>query len=86
MMLTLISSCGSLERLNTAATTQGRVQARVSLPDWPEDCRKQEAHAALSAGVELRSVLKRERAALDRSNDRVTRCAETYDGIKESFQ
>lgn len=62
------------------------MQARVSLPDWPEDCSRHEPHAALTAGAELRSVLKRERAALDRSNNRVTRCADTYDGIKESFQ
>lgn len=84
--LTLISSCANLDkRLNAAAETTGTVKAGVNLPPLPDDCRSIEPHAALSAGVELRSVLKRERGALDRANARTGRCAGFYDDTKKRF-
>ncbi|WP_064681749.1 hypothetical protein [Rhizobium bangladeshense] len=39
----------------------------------------QEAHAALTEGTEKLSALDRERAALDRANARVIRCADHID-------
>lgn len=76
----LTSSCGhNLERLNKAATTQGEALASVPPVTAPDDCRIREAHARLAVGMEIRSALKRERAALDRANDRVTRCADYFD-------
>lgn len=79
------SSCSLTDRLNGAAETQGQVRAGVILPDWPADCRAQEAHAAVSVGAELRAVLKREQAALDRQNARTGRCADFYDDVKTKF-
>ncbi len=76
------SSCAGLEaRLDAAARGKGAAAARVALPALPEDCRRHEPHAALMAGAELRSVLKRERAALDRGNARIDRCAAHYDRL-----
>jgi hypothetical protein len=85
--LILISSCANLDkRLKAAAETTGTVNAGVNLPLLPDDCRATEPHAALSAGVELRSVLKRERGALDRANARTGRCAGFYDDTREKFR
>ncbi|PRD42307.1 hypothetical protein C5748_17165 [Phyllobacterium phragmitis] len=65
---------------------QGTAQARVVLPALPSDCRAQEPHAALTVGAEVRSILKRERNALDSANARVGRCAGFYDSTVEEFQ
>lgn len=78
----IASGCSSLDRqLKQAATVQGEAQARVTLPLYPEDCRTKEPHAALAEGTEIRSILKRERDALDRQNARTDRCAGFYDSL-----
>jgi hypothetical protein len=83
----MISGCSSLDKqLKTAATQTGTAQARVTLPAYPEDCRAKEAHAALVVGSEVRSVLKRERLALDRQNSRTDRCAGFYDNLSKTIQ
>lgn len=82
--LMLISSCAT-DRLNSAATTQGKIQASISLPALPQDCRVQEPHAPVKAGDELRSVLVRERSGLNRANSRVTRCGGFYDTVRTNF-
>jgi hypothetical protein len=51
------------------------------LPSYPDDCRKKEDHAPLIDGAEAKSVLKRERQALDRQNARTDRCADFYNGL-----
>lgn len=84
MMLTC-SSCSLTDRLNGAAEIQGQVRAGVILPDWPADCRVEEAHAAVNVDAELRAVLKREQAALARQNARTGRCADFYDDLKTKF-
>lgn len=53
------------------------------LPSWPEECRKAEIHAALRQGEDIRVILKRERAALERANKRVEVCARYYDQLRE---
>ncbi|WP_235889945.1 hypothetical protein [Brucella haematophila] len=67
--------------MQDAAQQAGRAQAGRQLPAYPDDCRKKEDHAPLIDGVEARSVLKRERQALDRQNARADRCADIYDGL-----
>ncbi len=62
------------------------MEARVSLPALPDDCRATEPHAPVSEGAEIRSILKRERTQLDKANARVGRCAEHYDGLKASLE
>jgi hypothetical protein len=83
--LTLISSCTSTERLKKSAAVQGQIAAGVDLPEWPGDCDEQEAHAAISVGTELRSVLVRERQALDRQNARTGRCGTFYRNVKSRY-
>lgn len=68
-----------------SADTRGRAEARVTLPDLPEDCRKREPHR-IRAGDEAITALKRERRALDRANARVGRCATFYDDTKTRLQ
>lgn len=83
MTAMLISSCATVEqKLVVAATVKGTADAGANLPDQPADCRKQEAHAEVTAGAEARSVLVRERAALDRQNARTGRCVAFYDDLK----
>ena len=83
LALTTCVSCSTMEkRLNSAASEIGQSQAKVNLPDLPDDCRVKEPHAALTEGAEARSVLSRERAALDRQNARTDRCATFYDDTK----
>ncbi len=77
----ILSSCASDRLLQDAAQQAGRAQAGRQLPAYPDDCRKKEDHAPLIDGVEARSVLKRERQALDRQNARADRCADFYDGL-----
>jgi len=81
-----LASCTTSQRLTAAASTKGRIEAGVMLPELVADCRIEEPHAALAAGSELRSVLIRERSALDRANGRVTRCAGFYDDLKTKFK
>lgn len=82
-----LTGCAGLEKqLRASARDKGTAGAQVNLPILPEDCRTQEPHAPLVEGVEVRSVLKRERAALDRANDRVRRCAEDfYDPLRRDL-
>lgn len=87
MTLPILASCNTTnERLTAAAEKKGTALARVTLPPWPEDCRVKEPHATLTVGDEVRSVLKRERLATDRANDRVERCAGHYDELAKTIQ
>lgn len=85
-MTTILSSCAADRKLIAAAETQGRAAAGTNLPDYPEDCRRKEAHAPLVEGQEKLSILKREREALDRQNARTDRCAGFYDEVKRGLQ
>jgi len=77
-----LASCTAEQRLTDAATTKGRIDLGIKLPDLTDDCRIVEPHAEITAGTEVRSVLMRERSALDRANSRVGRCAGFYDDLK----
>lgn len=81
MIAMTLSSCASNRILQDAAEQAGRAQAERQLPVYPDDCRKKEEHAPLIDGAEVRSVLKRERQALDRQNTRTERCADFYDSL-----
>lgn len=84
-MLTILSSCSATERLNKASTARGTIEASVVLPVYPDDCRKKEPHASLEVGAELRSILVRERSALERQNSRTDRCAGFYDSVTSKY-
>lgn len=77
------TGCAHLDRARMAAAAerQGVAAAGLTIGALPEDCRTREPHAALVAGIEIRGVLKRERAALERANDRVIRCADYHDDL-----
>lgn len=83
LLMTLTgASCSTLEgRLSAAAKAEGEARVSRNLPDWPDDCRTREPHAAVPVGAEVLSVLKRERSALDRQNSRTDRCAGFYDTL-----
>ncbi len=84
-MAMIVTGCSSTERLKSAATEQGKISAGINLPAYPDDCRKKEPHAAIRVGDELRSVLVRERGALDRANARTGRCTAFYDDTAAAF-
>lgn len=85
-MLTTLSACNLTDRLNSAAAEQGKLSADAVLPDLSDDCRNQEPHARVEVGSELRSVLVKERSALNRANARVGRCAAFYDDTKRNLE
>ena len=73
-------------KLAKAADKIGQSRARVSLPDWPLDCRKLEAHAELALNQDAIVALKREREALNYENARVARCAKFYDKLAKRLK
>lgn len=81
-----MTGCSTTERLNRAATTKGQTQAGVLLPALPDDLRKQEAHAAVTEGQPVISILARERQALDRANARQGRTVQFYDDVKTKIE
>ena len=82
----ILSSCSATDRrLTNAAAEQGRLHAGINLPSLPDDCRIKEPHAPLGEGIEVRSTLVRERAALNRQNTRTDRCASFYDVTRSRF-
>jgi hypothetical protein len=72
--------------LKLAAVDTGKAAAGVMLPPLPDDCRVQEPHAALQAGMEARVALRAERRATGRANARVGRCASFYMDVKDGFE
>lgn len=83
----ILSSCQSLQgQLKAAGAEQGKAAARVELAPWPSRCRVQEPHAPIVEGAEVRSILVRERAALDKANGRITSCATFYDDQRQKLQ
>ncbi len=83
VLLATAMSSGCVTASQEAAFRKGRTEAGVILPAWPEVCRRAEIHAALNKGEDIRSILKRERAALDRLNKQVEVCARYYDKLRE---
>lgn len=84
-MMLIASGCSLTDRLEKASSEKGIIAAGTNLPPLPDDCRKNESHAAIKVGDELRSVLVRERGALDRANARGARCTAFYDDTKAHF-
>jgi hypothetical protein len=83
LLTATVTGCSATlnNRLQSAAATQGALSAGITLPPWPAECRIAEPHASIHTGDELRALLKRERAALNRANARTKRCAEFYDDL-----
>lgn len=81
-MLTL-TGCGTLQnRLHQAAVDKGTAQASDELPNLPDECYIDQAHAALAAGMEARSVIVRERQATDLSNASKRRCTAFFTNLQ----
>lgn len=86
VLLVLLAGCASLEsQLDEAAQKKGKADAGLTLPPWPDDCRKKEPHAPLVEGAEAISLLKRERLALNLQNRRTDRCSDLYDSVVEKL-
>lgn len=70
--MTMLSACGAT--LGSGGAAIGRAQAGVTLERQPDQCSEPVPHIALRPGVEVRSLLKRERAQLDIANARLVDC------------
>lgn len=81
----MLISTGCSVTARDADALKGKIAAGVVLPEWPTECRQKEIHAALSQGEDIRSILKRERAALARLNKRVDACARYYDNLRRNL-
>lgn len=66
----------------TSGATIGKIDAGVTLPAWPAECRMKEIHAALVKGEDVRVILQRERKALERANKRSETCAAYYERLR----
>lgn len=84
-MMGILSGCNLSEPTLVAAILKGQTEAGVALPEWPDECRKNEIHAALKKGEDIRSILKRERRALERANSRTNACATFYDELRAAL-
>lgn len=69
-------------RLGDAAGIEGRAKAAIILPVAPAWCRQAVAHASLTEGANVVSVLARERSGLDFANQRAANCWAWYDRAK----
>ncbi len=67
--------------MHEAAVQKGKIEAGITLPPLPDDCRKREPHAPDAVGDEAVVLWKAERRVTNRANDRVTRCAQNYDNV-----
>jgi hypothetical protein len=86
-MATILSSCGTLEKLlHDAASQKGKAQAGVHIPDQPADCRKTVPYAARKVGDEAVSVIDRSDRQLDKANARILRCAADRDNVKKKLE
>jgi hypothetical protein len=82
-----ITSCASLERrVEAAAAIEGQAKARVTLPPAPAELGRKEPHAELAVGMEIRTALKLERAALERANARLGRWAAFYAALRAALK
>lgn len=72
--------------MRRAAEAKGKVEAGLTLPDFPDDCRVKEPYAARQIDDEARVVIRRADRALDRANDRGARCVEFYDVLKAGIK
>lgn len=82
-MLILTGCATSLKQLQEASKKTGQVQAGIEMPRLPPECEHLEAHAKLTLGEEALSVLKRERAALERQHGITIDCAQFYKDVFE---
>lgn len=87
MLMTLTGCANHEKRLIDASVAQAVAEADVFLPARPAECveRRKEAHASLVAGAEVRTVLRNERKALERQQDRHDRCEIFYDEVWKSY-
>lgn len=87
MMLTCAGCAanGALSTQQRAAADLGRAGAGLRLERQPDECGQPIQHIALRAGVEIRSALRRERAQLDRANDRLAACAAYTETLRTSL-
>lgn len=74
-MLTLIGCTSAAHQAQIdAGAAIGRAAAGINLGDQPSECGQDTPHAALFAGQEATTALRRERAQLDQSNASKRRC------------
>ena len=78
-----LSACGAT--LNSGAAI-GRAGAGVTLERQPDACGEPVPHIALREGVEVRSILRRERAQLDAANTRIVDCFAFNENLRNGLR
>lgn len=77
------ASCSTTQqRIDTAGATIGTANARIQLPEWPLECKRDTQHAAAKVGDELVSLWVKERGQLDQANAQKDRCAAHYENLR----
>ena len=88
LIATLLSGCGAIRdhQIRAQANKLGKAQAGLNLPEVPAICKKRVPHAALTEGEELSVLLGRERAQLDKANNRLIDCAHHNEQLKTNLE
>lgn len=70
-----------------AGSALGAAAAGVTLPAWPDDCRKhvQTTGEIARAGDDAFTLLRRADRRIEEGNSRVDRCADFYDSVSTNF-
>lgn len=75
----ILTGCNTTKaRLTEAGTVAGRIQAGVNLKPMPEICLQDIRHALLNKVDDVRVLLRRERAQLNKANASRKICADWY--------
>lgn len=80
--MTIIVSCSATNPVKEPAETLGRIAAGVNIPAQPADCKVREAHPTIIVGANKVVIIDRYRTALNRANDRVSRCYDHREDIR----
>lgn len=89
LLNSMISSCASdkaVKQLQADAKEQGRINAGINLPPYPNECRALEPYVTIKPGEQKTSIIDRSDRALDRANARSYRCGPLfYDAVIATF-
>lgn len=86
-LMTIASGCQSTEkRLDTAASTKGRVSAGVVLAPLPDDCRKHMGRVVPKVGEKVRWTQKRWGYSADAIDRQIDDCAAFWDDQRSRMQ
>lgn len=78
-----LTACSTTQqRIDAAGARIGAAAARIELPPWPAECKRDTPHAEVKIGDELVSLFRRERGQVDLANAQKDRCAAHYENLR----